>query len=96
MDKDAAAKIAVEQTEEETVFYHLSAGTYEALVHIRALTDADREEQAKQPGLTILHKGNAVIYVAELTDYAKEQGITEEMLTSQFYPIRAELMTEED
>ena len=96
VDKDAAAKIAVEQTEEETVFYHLSAGTYEALVHIRALTDADREEQAKQPGLTILHKGNAVIYVAELTDYAKKQGITEEMLTSQFYPIRAELMTEED
>ena len=78
------------------MIYYLDAGIHEALVHIRALTDTDREEQAKQPGLTILHKGNAVIYVAELTEYAKEQGIAEEMLISQFHTIRAEFMTEEE
>lgn len=96
VDRKWAADIAVEQTQDETVIYYLDAGIHEALVHIRALTDTDREEQAKQPGLTILHKGNAVIYVAELTEYAKEQGIAEEMLISQFHTIRAEFMTEEE
>lgn len=96
VDKDAAAKIAVKQTANETVFYHQYAGSYTQLLSIQALTGTDREEQAKQPGLTILHKGSAVIYVAELTEYAQDLGITEELLILQFHPIRAELMTEED
>ena len=86
----------VEQTEKETVFYMRSAGSYTELLRIRALTDTDRESQAEKDDFMVLHKGNTVIYVAKLTEYAIDQGITEEMLISQFYPIRAELMTEED
>lgn len=96
VDKVSAAKIAVEQTEEETVFYLRNAGSYTELLRIRTLTDLDRETQAEKDGFTVLHKGNTEIYVAKLTEYAIDQGITEEMLISQFYPIRAELMTEED
>lgn len=96
VDKVSAAKIAVEQTEKETVFYMRSAGSYTELLRIRALTDTDRESQAEKDDFMVLHKGNTVIYVAKLTEYAIDQGITEEMLISQFYPIRVELMTEED
>ena len=96
VSKDLIYKLAVEQTEEMTTFCLLQDGKRTPLVSVQALMDKDREEQAKQEGLVILYKGNAVIFVAEITEAGRDMGITEEMISKQFYPIRAELMTEED
>ena len=88
--------VYVEQTDDGTVFSLLKNGEKTVMVTIRALTDADRESEAKQEDRLILYKGNAVIYVADVTSAAKDAGITLETMKDIFFPIRAELTTEED
>jgi hypothetical protein len=96
VNKDIIDKLAVEQTEEVTTFCLFENGKRTPLVSVQALTDKDREEQAKQDGRVILYKGNAVIYTAIIEEKTQEMGLTKEILQEAFYPIRAELMTEED
>jgi len=96
VEKEDIEGLLVEQTEESTIFSRMVEGKKTAIFVIEALTDADREEIAKQEGRIILYKGDAVIYTAKITDEAKRLGLTKEVLSKAFYPIRAELMTEED
>jgi hypothetical protein len=83
--------LSVVQTEDNCAFYYDGEKLFDILV----LTDADREEQAKQPGMTILHSGDTVIYVAKLEDYALENGV-EEILLQCFHPLRVDVITERD
>jgi hypothetical protein len=96
VEKEQIEGLAVEQTEETTIFSRVEKGQKTPMLVIEALTDADREEKAKQEGRVILYKGDAVIYTAQITEEAKQLGLTKEVLSEAFYPIRAELMTEED
>lgn len=88
--------IYVEQTDGGTVFSLQKNGDRTVMVTVLALTDADRETEAKQENRWILYKGNTVIYVADVTPAAEQAGITLESLKEIFSPIRAELTTEED
>ena len=81
--------------EDNTTFYRVNGSQKIKLVTIRALTNADREDQAKQDGRIILYKGDAVIYTAELFQGAEDLGITQEYLRENFFPIRAELIEED-
>lgn len=96
IERDQIEGLVVEQAQERTVFSRMEDGKKVSMLVIEAFTDADREEQAKQEGRVILYKGDAVIYTAQITDQAKQLGLTKEVLSKAFYPIRAELMTEED
>ena len=96
IEKSRIEELVVEQTEESTVFSRMDAGNKITMLVIEAFTDTDREEIAKQDGRVILYKGDAVIYTAKITEEALKLGLTAEALNSVFYPIRAELMTEED
>ena len=96
VDPELLDRIHVEHTEESTVFSLLQAGNPVDMVSISTLTDADREEQAKKEGRVILYKSDAVIYVADITQEGKQAGLTLEKLKEAFFPIRAELTTEED
>ena len=96
IDEEQIEGLLIEQTEDTTVFGLMEGKTGIPMVIIQAFTDADREELAKQEGRVILYKGDAVIYTAQITDAAQKIGITKETLSEAFYPIRAELMTEED
>lgn len=87
--------MTVERTEEATTFYRLDGNRQIKLGTIRALTDADREEQAKKNNRIVLYKSDAVIYTAELFSSAADLGITEEYLRENFFPIRAELIEED-
>ncbi len=91
LDDYATDTLSTVQTETECVFYYGE----EKLFTILVLTDADREEQAKLPGRTILYRGESSIYVAEFEPYAIEQGIDEKLL-QQFHPIRVDVNTERD
>lgn len=83
--------LSIRRTEEGCAFYY--KGT--KIVTILALTDADREEQSKQPDCTVLYGGETVIYVAVLEEDAAQQDIIEELI-ARFHPIRVDLNTEED
>ncbi len=84
-------ELSVRQSELGCTFFY--AG--KQIVTILALTDADREEQSKQPGSIVLHRGETVIYVAVILEDAIEEELTEELL-KRFHPIRVDLNTEED
>ena len=82
-------------TEDATTFYRVNGSQKIKLGIIRALTNADREEQARKEGRIVLYKGDAVIYTAELFQGAEDLGITQEYLRENFFPIRAELIEED-
>lgn len=90
-DKATIPSLSVRQSEEGCVFYHNG----EKMVTILALTDADREEQSRQPGCTVLYGGETVIYVAMVEDPTLDNDITKELI-ARFHPIRVDLNTEED
>lgn len=96
VEKEAIDGLLVEQTEASTIFSCMVEGKKTPMLVIESFTDADREEKAKQEGRVILYKGDAVIYTAQITEEARQLGVTKEVLSEAFYPIRAELMTEED
>ena len=96
VDPAQIPNLYVEQLEEATVFSTVVDGRKTVMVSILSLTDADREAESKQENRVILYKGDAVIYVADISQAAQDKGITLEMLKRAFYPIRAELSTEED
>lgn len=91
LDNFDVEDLSVLQRESDCAFYYGS----EKLFTIMVLTDADREEQAKQPGRIILYRGETSIYVASLEDYAVEHGM-EWLLKNQFHPIRVDVNTERD
>lgn len=91
LDHFSTEQLSVVQTEADCAFYYGD----EKLLSIVVLTDADREEQAKLPGRTVLYRGETVIYVAELEPYAIDLGM-EELLLMQFHPIRVDVNTERD
>ena len=91
LDKKQIAGISVRQNEEGSIFYYQGNPYFTIL----ALTDADREEQAQQPGCIVLYGGETVIYIAVVNDTSLEQSIKEELYT-RFHPIRVDLNTEED
>lgn len=84
-------QLSVIQSETDCAFYYDG----EKLFSIMVLTDADREEQAKQPGRIILYRGETSLYVAALEDYAVELNM-EWTLKNQFHPIRVDVNTERD
>ncbi len=84
-------RLSVVQTETDCSFYY----DEEKLFTILVLTDADREEQAKLPGRTILYQGESIIYVAELERLGEELGM-EQILMKYFQPIRVDVNTERD
>ena len=84
-------QLSVIQSEMDCAFYYGD----QKLFSIMVLTDADREEQAKQPGRIILYRGETSLYVAALEDYAVELNM-EWMLKKQFHPIRVDVNTERD
>ena len=96
IDRELMESICVEQLEDAAVFSVEQSGKFVNMVSIMTLTDADREEQAKKEGRVILYKSDVVIYVADITPEGKQFGITLETLKKAFFPIRAELTTEED
>lgn len=83
--------LSVLQRETECVFYYDG----EKIFSITVLTDADREEQAGQPGRIILYRGETSIYVATVEEHAAAQGM-EWILRNQFHPIRVDVNTERD
>lgn len=86
------------RSEDEITFYLWDeAGTKaEEVFSVRLLTGLDREAQAQQKGLIILHKNDTTIYVAELTSAAGRHEITDKTLKNSFSMIRADWNTEED
>ena len=96
VDPDLLERLCVELTDEATVFSLLENGKKTVMVSVLLLTDADRETEAKQEGRIILYKGDAMIYVADISQEAKDKGITLDMVKRAFFPIRAEIATEED
>lgn len=91
VDRQILQKLSVAKTENGTDFFYDG----EKLMTIMALTDADREEQSKLPGSTVLYGGETVIYVAIVEENtASKDNI--ELLIRRFHPIRVELNTEED
>ena len=96
VDSDLTDRLLVEIAEEETTFYFLQSGKPTRILSILALTDADREIEADKEDRVILYKSDAVIYVADLTEAAKDIGVTQELLKSKFFPIRAEKSNEEN
>ena len=96
VDPDMISRLLVEDDDEVTVFSLLEEGKKVIMLSIQALTDADREEVAKQENRVVLYKGDAVIYVADLSQEAKDRGITLEIIKGAFFPIRAEIANEED
>ena len=91
VDRQILQKLSVAKTENGTDFFYGG----EKLMTIMALTDADREEQSKLPGSTVLYGGETVIYVAIVEENtASKDNI--ELLIRRFHPIRVELNTEED
>lgn len=83
--------LSVTQTEDGSAFYYQG----ERILTILALTDADREEQSKQPGRIVLYGGETVIYVAMFEQKDPQLEMAEELI-SRFHPIRVDLNTEED
>ena len=96
IEREQIEDLVVEQADERTVFSRMEEGKKVPLLVIESFTDADREQKARQEGRVILYKGDAVIYTAQITEEAKQLGLTKGVLSKAFYPIRAELMTEED
>lgn len=96
IDPQLIDSMIVEQSEDATTFCGMENGESVPLVRLMALTDADREEQAKQKDRIILYKGDAVIYAADITPEGKEYGITPEAIKEVFFPIRGGLINEED
>ncbi len=84
-------QLRVIHSETDCAFYYGD----QKLFSIMVLTDADREEQAKQPGRIILYRGETSLYVAALEDYAVELNM-EWTLKKQFHPIRVDVNTERD
>lgn len=66
------------------------------LLTIFALMDADREDLALQPGRVVLYRSDSVIYVADLTEYAADYGVTAVQLAAGFSTIRMDLNQEEN
>ena len=91
LDPATIAQLSVREGEEGCVFYYDG----NKLATILTLTDADREEQSKLPGRTILYGGETVIYVAIVEESDIKMLVIDEVLT-RFHPIRMELNTEED
>lgn len=98
LDSDWVNNLSVVQSESVCTFfmYNASGTAAEKLMTIRALTDADREEQAQQKNRIVLYSGDSVIYVADLEAAAKNYGMTAENLMKRFFTIRVDLNTEED
>lgn len=93
LDKDMDAQISVEQTEQGCVFYQDG----QRVLTILALKDADRLEQAQQPGWITLYSSETVIYAAYPEPEAADlEMFTEAELKSRFTPIRVDLNTEKD
>lgn len=89
--------LSVSHAEDVFTFYLRDEnGTAEKAFSIRLLTGLDREEQAQQKGLLILHKNDTSIYVAELTNVAVQHEITDKLLKNNFSLIRADWNAEED
>lgn len=81
--------LSVQQTDEGCIFYAYGVPVFT----IYALTDADREEQAKLPNRFVLYSGESVIYAAELAD---EESDYRNILMQLFHPIRVDVKTERD
>lgn len=90
-DEDVADRLSVMQAEQRCSFYWDG----ELALTILALTDADRLEQAQQPGWIRLYSSETVIYVAYPEQEAPEFFQQAEIL-SRFIPIRMDLNTEKD
>lgn len=92
LDEAYTAELSVRQSGSGSVFYYKG----KKLFTVMALTDADRDEQSKQPGYVVLYGGETVIYVAylESTDWVNDDLVNR--LIGRFHPIRVELNTEED
>lgn len=97
LKKQWAESLSVTQTEDIFTFYLWDDrdSNAERVFSIHLLTGLDREEQAKQEGMIILHKNDTAIYVAQLTAAAAQYGITETTLKNSFSLIRADWNTEE-
>ena len=65
------------------------------LFTVYALTNSDREDQAKLPGRIVLYRGDSTIYAAQLGQNAEGYGVTEELLKDSFHPVRMERNTDE-
>ncbi len=95
--KQWVSGLAVARSEDMHTFYLWDDKESDAqkVFSIRVLTGLDREEQAAQEGLYILHKNDTTIYVAELTSAAARYEITETTLKYGFSLIRADWNPEE-
>ncbi len=104
LDSDWTDALSVVQSQGACAFYMRNTdGTSQKIMTIRALTDADREEETPKKGnvviysgRVVLYSGDSVIFVADLEPAAKAFGITAENLPGRFFPIRVNLSTEED
>ena len=96
ISQDRIQDIMVEHEEDTTTFIYMNHGEAVTLFKLLTLTDADREDQAKQKDRVVLYKSNAVIYAADIAQEGKSLGITAETLKEVFFPIRGELANEED
>lgn len=93
LDQDYRDRLSVIQTEQRCVFY-LDG---QCVLTILALTDADRLEQAQQPGWITLYSSDTVIYVAfPESDATELKTFTEAEILLRFSPIRVDLNTEKD
>lgn len=93
LEKEWASHMSVSHIDNTTIFYWDD----EPMLSIAALTDADREEQAKQPGWSILYSSESVIYVAYTEKAASEWEIfTKDEILARFSPIRVDLNSEKD
>lgn len=93
LEKGCAEHLSVKHIDNSTMFYWDG----ELVLTIVALTDADREEQAKQPGWSILYSSESVIYVAFIEENTSELDLfIKEEIMARFSPIRVDLNSEKD
>lgn len=93
MDREVDDRLSIARTEQGSVFYWDG----KPVLTIQALMDADRLEQAQQPGWITLYSSEAVIYVAHPEPEATQlEMFSEAELKLRFSPIRVDLNTEKD
>lgn len=97
LNKDWVSRITVAQTGYAYDFYIWDEDfvTNDKMLTIYALSGENRESQAEQDGRFVLHRGESVVYAAQLAENASKYGITEENVVDGFHLIQIEWKTGE-
>lgn len=97
LDSHSADRISVSQ-DGSAYSFHLWDKEFETTQHlltVLSLSGADREEKAQEAGRFVLHRGDGIVYAAELAPAAEYYEITQQEMISRFHLIHQEWKTGE-